>query len=582
MLYPSHIAPQVELSTRRIISDLVDDFIRPGSIDDIAAPHLRYLKASIEGIAIPFGIARKRENGYDLSFDINKVPLLARIVNMLPQKNSQANQDHNAANLVSYESVYKQLRKSEHGIIVPIFELMIAALMRKGQITGYKSGIQVSISSVGFPMSNYVQHLERGQIIDSELRRQLAYISEAMLGIKLQDYDVEKQEEIWSKLCQLKEDVSRNIIASRQALQLLIDRLSSAVDMPDIMDSLAKTQSLLAEIRPTLSSKDGIEHFLKMIPSRLSDQDDIRRLIGRSESVRVFVNEEIQDLFNIWNYINSSSLIIPDSDRYSELRSLRDEARKLLKIDEKFIFDEGMDKLREAFRHFRDSFITVYASEHKIANDRTETNNFAQARNSTDYQILSQFAKISIISVPNDLNRVNRLIDTDFKPSCNRIVHEQLEQFPICACGFRLGTEIKSAGKESSDISGILESGIRQYLTALQEPVYGDQIEDYISKMRQLDQSVPQRELDKLVNLDPDLPIDDLRDELSRVLTPIAIQHINRALGSNIVIIKRNISQLHHDLVDKKYPKAKVRDIVNKWIEGSDNPSDDVYIMIEE
>ncbi len=46
--------------------------------------------------------------------------------------------------------------------------------------------------------------------------------------------------------------------------------------------------------------------------------------------------------------------------------------------------------------------------------------------------------------------------------------------------------------------------------------------------------------------------------------------------------MRRKISQLYQDLVDKKYPKAKVREIVNRWIEGPDKLPDDVYIMIEE
>ncbi len=49
-----------------------------------------------------------------------------------------------------------------------------------------------------------------------------------------------------------------------------------------------------------------------------------------------------------------------------------------------------------------------------------------------------------------------------------------------------------------------------------------------------------------------------------------------------IIIVKRNISQLYSDLVDRKYPKAKLKEIFNKWIEGDEKLPDDVYIMIEE
>ena len=587
MLYPAHLAPEVEISTRRLISDLIDDFVRPGRAEDITAPHARYLRTSVEGIAVPLGLATKRENGYDLDVDINKTPLLAKITDVLPQQSS--GETGSPSSLVEYNWVYQQLRKSEHGVIAPIFELLVAALMRKGQVVGYKSGVQVNISQVGFPISNYIQHLGRGQLIDSELRWQLAAISEAMLGEKLQDYDVAKQEEIWMRLCQVRENSVRSIMASRQELQLLGDRISSSraadgteggVDIAGIMDGLIKAQALLAEIRPSLSSKEGIEHFLKMIPSKLSDDDDIRQLMGKAKAIKTFVDEEMQNLLAAKSYIVSPHLVIPDRDEYLELRSLRGKVEVLLKVDEKFIFDGGMDKLRSAFKRFKEAFIARYAAEHKATNDSVDSDNLTQVRDSDSYQILSQFANISLVSVPNDLVKISKLIDNEFRRSCNRFVHEELEQFPACPCGYRLGTESRSV--QASDLSEMVESGIRQYVESLQDPPYGDQIRDYMSKMRQLDQNIPQKELTGLLRLDPDLPIDDLKDELARLLTPAAIQHINRALEGDIIIVKRNISQLYQDLIDRKYPKAKVRQIIDTWIDRGEMLSDDVYIMIED
>ena len=151
---------------------------------------------------------------------------------------------------------------------------------------------------------------------------------------------------------------------------------------------------------------------------------------------------------------------------------------------------------------------------------------------------------------------------------------------PICHCGYRLGTDVRSVS--ASEVTKMIETGIRQYVTSLQEPPYGDQIEDYITKMRQLDQDIPQKELTGLLRLDPELLIEDLKDELSRLLTPTAIQHINRALGGNIKIVRRKMSQLRQDLIDKKYPKSRVREIVNQWLEGGEKLPEDVYIMIEE
>lgn len=576
-LYPSHIAPEIEVTTRRLISDLIDDFVRPSRAEEINAPHLRYLKTSVEGIAAPFGLARKRENGYDLVVDISKSPLLARIVNLIPQGKAEASTD---SGLVSYDWLYKQLRESEYGITAPIFELLIASLMRKGQIIAYnKSGIQVTMSQLGFPISNYVQQIGRGQLIDNELRWQLGSVLESLFDEKLQDFDVEKQEEIWSRLNELRDRVSKNVMSSRQELQNLSDRLSSsAVDISGIMEGLLKTQSLLAEIRPALSSKEGIEHFLKVIPSKLSPEDNIRQLIGKAESIRVFVNEEMQELLNMRNYLYSPSLVIPEREKYQKLQELKANAESQLKINERFIFDNGMDKLREAYKQFKEAFTSVYSAEHKKASESVDSEKLDQIKNSDNYQLLAQLAKITSVAVPNDLSKISKLIE--YKRTCELNVHDELDMSPICHCGFRLGTETRAIAV--LEVAKMVELGVRQYITALQEPPYGDQIEDYVTKMKQLDQDIPQKELMGILRLDPELFIEDLKDELSRLLTPVAIQHINRAISGNIVIVKRKISELYQDLVDKKYPKARVKEIINQWIEGGERLPEDVYIMIEE
>ncbi len=152
-------------------------------------------------------------------------------------------------------------------------------------------------------------------------------------------------------------------------------------------------------------------------------------------------------------------------------------------------------------------------------NDNMDSKGLTELKNIDEYQILAQFSKISLVSVPNDLVRINKMIDTENKRICERIVHEELEHYPICPCGFRLGTESRSVNAD--EVRKMMELGIRQYVIAIQDEPYGEQVEDYISKMRQLGQNIPYKELNSLLNLNPDLDLEDIKDELSRILTPM-------------------------------------------------------------
>jgi hypothetical protein len=183
-----------------------------------------------------------------------------------------------------------------------------------------------------------------------------------------------------------------------------------------------------------------------------------------------------------------------------------------------------------------------------------------------------------LISVPNDISTVENLIAAELQRTCNRLTRENLDKFPACACGFKLGTAVKSL--EASELLSMMESSIRQYLVTLQEPPCGDQISDYISKMEQLERDFPKAQLTSLLSLEIESPSDRLYAEFSQLLTTEIIEHLNQALEGGIRIVSRDISQLSQTLLDRKYPKAKVLEIINQWLDGGEELTEDVYIWV--
>jgi hypothetical protein len=179
----------------------------------------------------------------------------------------------------------------------------------------------------------------------------------------------------------------------------------------------------------------------------------------------------------------------------------------------------------------------------------------------------------SILSV---VSNVENLIAAELKRACNRLTRESLDKFPTCACGFKLGTVVKSLN--ASELSEMMKSSSRQYLMTLQEPPCRDQISDYISKMEQLERDFPKAQLTSLLNLQLESP----SDEFSQLLTPETIEHLNQALEGGIRIVSRDISQLSQQLLDRKYPKAKVLEIINQWLDGEEELAEDVYIWVSD
>ena len=94
--------------------------------------------------------------------------------------------------------------------------------------------------------------------------------------------------------------------------------------------------------------------------------------------------------------------------------------------------------------------------------------------------------------------------------------------------------------------------------------------------MEQLERDFPKAQLTSLLSLE----VESLSDEFSQLLTSETIEHLNQALEGGIRIVSRDISQLSQQLLDRKYPKVKVLEIISQWLDGGEKLTEDVYIWV--
>jgi hypothetical protein len=304
----------------------------------------------------------------------------------------------------------------------------------------------------------------------------------------------------------------------------------------------------------------------------------------KADAVKFFADRQSDVLLSINGYLSSPHLVIPEEPEYDELRQLRESVLKELKLDEKLVFQGGAAVLLDAFQLFKNAYSDRYIAEHKRAN-AIDTEALQKLRTSPEYDLLSRLSQIILISVPNDISTVENLIAAELQRTCNRLTRENLDKFPACACGFKLGAAVKPLN--ASELLGMIKASINQYLVTLQEPPCGDQISDYISKMEQLERDFPQAQLTGLLSLQSEAPSDELSEsfvspysEFSQLLTDETIEHLNQALEGGIRIVSRDISQLSQQLLDRKYPKAKILEIINQWLDGGEELTEDVYIWV--
>ncbi|MBN1349153.1 hypothetical protein JXJ21_07080 [candidate division KSB1 bacterium] len=559
------IAPLEELSSNVVLKELLHQFIRPGVIEDINGPQFRMIRQAIENIMVPLGIAEIKGARASLGIEPKKSTGLQAILERVGQDEP-----------VGYYELYRELRKSEFGMTILIFDLLLSVLLRKGHLVAMRENHPVAFYNLQIPLIKFVDTIGRGQLIDASQRTKLQVLTKTLIRENLTDYDIQKQEDIWEKLRDFKERAEAFLTKANQQFKSLMSKygVDGNEALPLTFAATNGLHQLISGMNTTLDSKRGLEGWLQ----KIGDIDKVQGIIDRTKAVGKFLDKELFEIEQIHNYIHSPQLHIPETEGYREMRDFLSTIRSRLQINDALVLEGGLRYIRGLFSDFLDLYSNRYAQEHDLLNRAIDIEALDYLTSSDAYRFLRSFAQLTLISVQDDFPKIQKLIQNLRSRACELPVAQTLQQFPRCQCGFKLGAQIESI--DFKKLKTMVQEGVRQYLAALQESIYRSQIEDYLNKMEMVRQTVPQREIKTLLELESDSQIAVLERELNTNLAQEVIEHLNKAISGDVVIVTRLIDELYENLVDRKYTKGKVRQIFESWMEGKERIGEGVYLEI--
>ncbi len=566
MIYPlfKNIAPLDEISSYTVLKELLTQFIQPAVIEDLNFPQFRVLRSALDNIAVPLGIAEIKGRRCILQGDTNYSPGLKAIYEQVDEKVP-----------ASYQELYLHLRQSEFGMTTYIFDLLLMVLLRKGHLVAIQNSQTISFYQLQFPLFKYMDRIGRGQLISSQAREKLQILAKNLLKEDLSNYDIEKQEAIWGKFRNFQERAStflQKINLQIKALKEKHEIISQNLQYSE--EALRQLQLVSENINRTLGSRAGLEKLVE----KVAHPEELRYSMDQMRSLNQFFEKELYQFEQIHRYIHHPDLFIPDDSKYKELTALLESTRKNLVLNDNLLLESGMNYVQGIYNDFIELYKNHYVREHEAQNRLLDTDKIDQIRQTSGYKTLQQFAQIHLISVKDDFFKINKLLEDYKRKECKLTVSEAIERAPRCTCGFKLGDQIEAINL--NEIEKGIENGCRQYLEALQEPNYRQQVEKYVQDMAKIEKPIPAENIQKLFDLKPADDWKDLVSEFSSHINPATIEHLNQSLSGNIVIITRSMDELYEDLINRKYPKEKVQQIFNNWLNQGKSLAGDVYIEI--
>ena len=563
--FPDHtsIAPYSRVVRTGQIDDLIDQFLRPGEIDSLQETEGNVLNL-IDTRLKPLGLIKKKKNSVSLEVNPDKNPLLQRFFSYLEGEKT------------SLEEVYLQLRKGSYGLSRQQFKLLVYCLLFAGYITAFSSRRKISLKRLNARNFNRIEYLGYGEIIADEFQEILRECVLLPPRYKNQPFSLPLQHDIWDHLVDEKRELQERIEKVRTELNRLPTEEAEIVNRDKINSQLQSLEVLLEEIKVSYSSEEGLERFA----SQYRSMPHVDSYLNNLDSVEEFFQERQEDYRRIRVYLQDSRLEIPGEEKYAELKRDYENLFDSLENEDVVYSEDYFAELKQAFTNFRRNYIEIYREEHEkqLAGDRFKP--YEKIKESRGYQVLSQLADIEIVSVQDDLVRVDRLLSRALRRRCRDFSLQKLQEKPVCSCEFTLGEEIELPSLQ--EIQSTITSGIIQYLQTLQKQEHRDKLREYAQSMEAAGEKRFARPLRRLLEL-PAEEKQEVLQELDEVLNRRVLKRINKALSRDISVVERDLDELYENLVERSFSPGQIREIIDQWLagaEGTEAMDEQTYIRV--
>lgn len=480
-------------------------------------------------------------------------------------------------NQIEYEKLYQYLRQSEYGLSRPVFEILVAALIKEGYLVGYKGISPVDLETCRLPISQAVDTLCTGQLISEEIQAQVMFMARGLFTVSGDEFNIGVQETVWQKFIAFQEKTEK-------ALHHVEVEIKSLSDLDTFNpDALTETKHVLTQMKavaqlidPRLPSKQGLERLVQQI----DDPSTLFRVLDAFDRIVNFVKNQKSLYLEILQYLTHPALVIPESPDYVDLIDLKQETMPFTEFSDRLILFGGMDQLSKGFLNFRDRFIQMYIKEHQRFQEKINIQRIETIRQSPGFRLLYRFSQLPNVSVSKSYQKIDQQMDKMLEVHCLHLNENELRRYPRCRCDFCLGMKLPDFS-----IDGIPEQiidGLRQYLEVVQnDSIVRPHIEKYLNAMVNLERDFPAGKINHLLHLDRHLPTGDLINQLNAVLDIDVVNEIKQALKTNIRFITLDLAWLIENLQSRYLTRGAIEQAVQEWFQkGPDPVKADSYIHV--
>lgn len=574
LYYSEH--PQYRATISRAQTNkLIKSFIKEGKAERRTNEIINY--------AEPLGIV-----GDQLELDAEKSKYVKVLLKKVPEEGS-----------VDVGALFKVLRGEKYGMQNFSFEVLLAAMIKQGLITGYTKEGEIfapenleKVGSGSKALISVLQTVEKGKIIShpepwSSVVRILKLLYP---DVRTAPYGTTIQYDMWETAKKRIEEEKDKLNLTKQQLEKLLESTGNQ-EATDLLNPIKTLQNVYDAIDPDLDPKKGLEGLHNAVLDEYVDIDKFKKNFSQVEQLKDFFEKRRDDvLTQSYNYLNILIEGYEDMSKTKNLLKHHLDTNLLTEIWQKFtelkslIHDEeSYDDFTKNYEELIKKYAEIYAGHHTEYYSRRSTFNarLNQIEESREYLTLKLLSNLKKVRSHPSFEEVNEMLNQQLSTCEVEGLYGKIRGIPFCECGYKIGKEVQIPTTEETEEN--IRKSLPAHLKALQQTAIKNRIISYVDK-----EAIPiQRKRDIHSLLKIDLSPENI-EKICSLISQEVVEIISNALKDAVHISgKEIIRELAGSYSLREIVKAtqtKVKTLAERKIraEGKSIEDENLLIVITE
>jgi hypothetical protein len=456
-----------------------------------------------------------------------------------------------------YEHVSALLRKSEYAIRQEQCELLVAALLRRGEVMALdRYGNPLPINRLSSPLAKCIGALCPSYMVEEDVWQAVTSYAHAV-GIPFVEREgTASQMALWQRLKSWGSETS----IAHEHCSTLLNLLVSELGHPNAMwarsfNSLATVNTAINAIAEDATPQDGLKEFVLAMQANGIKPEELKEAYDEFKELHIQLNESCKELRTMHRWLTHTDLQL--------VGELKERAEGLLSI-----LDEGegmltkLSQLLTSWKSLQADYAKQYLEHHRHEHAPSRFEPYVRLRRDVTFKLLLRLTQVRMPM--RGIDDALKAVNVELSKQCHQ--HEEqlrnhLTEGPVCkVCKLRLAEHV-----ELTPIEKLLEMATN----ASNEAKALLSSHDIRSKVKAFAEAMPasltRQRLERLLSLDPD----DTDEAWLEALSDDVIECLNLAISSEPAKI-RVLNTLLDRFVGKEMTKAEAIKTFASWL---DEPS---------